>query len=203
MTLKTLKKIKLSLIVIVLGAVFACSAPFLHMLYPNTNPDIAQLRTKLENKEISRVEYAVQRQQFTYFGYDTKTKFWYAIGQPLFVLYFSLIVLYATTYIVFDELKRALRVIAFIGTSISFFFIVWVFWLRRDFPVTAYYASMIIISVLSAYASYLLIVFRKSLLTRIKILTSFIVGKGSSYVPKEDEEAYVRDYLKTFKKLLK
>ena len=196
------RKFKLSLIVIVLGAVFACSAPFLHMLYPKTNPDIEHLKEKLKNDEISKAEYRVQRKPFAYFGYDTKKKFWYAIGQPLTILYLSLMLLYATTYIGFNELKRALRVITFISASVSFYFITWVFWFRGDFPATAYYISIGVIALLSAYASYLLIVFRASLLSRIKLLTSFIIGKGQSHVPKENEKAYVRDYLETFEKLV-
>ena len=81
------KKFKLSLIIITLGAVFACTAPFLHMLYSKTNPDIERLKEKLKNDEISTAEYKVQRKPFAYFGYDTKKKFWYAIGQPIAILY--------------------------------------------------------------------------------------------------------------------
>ena len=173
------------------------------MLYPKTNPNIEQLKEKYRNKEFSKAEYYVQRESFTFFGYSTKRKFWYAIGKPISTLYFLLILFYATTYIGFKELKAALRVITFMGTSISFYFIVWAFWHREDFPLKAYYISIGVISVLSAYASYLLIVFRDSLLAKIKILTSFIVNKGSTYISKEDEEAYVRDYLKTFKKVIK
>lgn len=196
-------KIKPYLIIILLGAVFACSAPFLHMLYPDTNPDIEQLKTKVRNKEISRAEYYVQKEQFTFFGYDTKRKFWYVIGQPLATLYFSLMLLYASTYVPLDSLKRIFRIATFIGISISSFFITWVFWYRADFPVTAYYISIGVISLLSAYVSYLLIVFRNGLLAKIRLLTSFIVIKGRSHVPKENEKAYVRDYIETFKKLVR
>ncbi|MEM9687220.1 MAG: hypothetical protein AAF934_09915 [Bacteroidota bacterium] len=196
-------KIKLSFILIVLGAVFACTAPFLHIFYPKTNPDIEQLKTKVRNNEISRAEYYIQKKPYTFFGYNTKMKFWYAIGKPIALLYFSLMLLYiSSTYVVLDDLKRILGIITFIGISISFYFIVWVFWFRGDFPVLAYYISIGIIAVLSAYASYLLIVFRNSLVHKIRLLTAFIVGKGSTYVPQKDKKAYVRDYMETFKKLV-
>ncbi|MEM9687258.1 MAG: hypothetical protein AAF934_10105 [Bacteroidota bacterium] len=172
------------------------------MLYPKTDPNIEQLREKLESGEISRAEFKIQKKPYTFFGYETKKRFWYAIGQPLTILYFSLMLLYTSTYIVFKELKILLRIATFIGASISFYFIVWTFWYRGDFPLKAYYISIGIISLLSAYVSYLLIVFRDTLLVKIKILTSFIVEKGRSHVPKENEEAYVSDYLETLEKLI-
>jgi len=172
------------------------------MLYPNTNPDITQLKAKYRNKEISKAEYYVQREQFTFFGYETKKRFWYAIGKPIAILYFSLMLLYASTHIVLDDLKRMFRITTFIGISISSFFIVWTFWPRGDFPITAYYTSIGVIATLSAYTSYLLIVFRNSLVKKIRLLTSFIIDSRQSYVPKEKEKEYTRDYLETFEKLV-
>ena len=52
-----IKGINFQIIILVLGAVFACSAPFLHILYPKRSAKFTFLEQQLDNKIITNETY--------------------------------------------------------------------------------------------------------------------------------------------------
>lgn len=190
-------------LILFLGALLACTAPFVHMIYPNTkNVELEYARKRYKSKEINREEFIQQKIKATYFGYDNTRKFWYSIGKPLAMLYFSFLLMYASFYINEKQLKTAIRLGSFIAVLVSSYFITWAFWYRADFDKNLYFTSIGFISILSTITSYILISHRNSIIKKIRILTNHIVLKGKSHVPRENKENYIRDYIETFNKIL-
>ncbi len=202
------KKIKLKTIsiIIVLGAILAGTAPFIHMFFPKESTEIINLKKSYKQDQINKETYSIQlkalKEKQKFIGFPNQRTFWYNMGKPITLLYFSLLLMGIYPFIGEEYLRKAIQFSAVILGFVSFYFITWVLWDRNDFPKTAYYMAMGIIAVLSTFLAIFLINHRKSLLSKIRLLTSFIVLKGKSHVPEENKKAYVKDYLKTFKKLV-
>ncbi|MCD8412407.1 MULTISPECIES: hypothetical protein [Tenacibaculum] len=198
-----INRIKISAIILVIGAVLACSAPFIHMIFPNTkNTELEQIKKDYKKGRFDREEYIIRKKEVTYFGYENLRKFWYSTGKPITMLYFSIMILYASFYINVKEIKKSLKITSILGVLISFYFIIWAFWYRADFPKELYYLVIGVVSILSTIVSYNIIKSRNQILNKIKLLTNHIVFKGKKHVPKENKKEYVKDYLETFNKLV-
>ncbi|PKH49512.1 hypothetical protein CXF68_01880 [Tenacibaculum sp. Bg11-29] len=203
MTGITINKVKISAAILVIGAVLACSAPFVHIMFPNTkNTQLEQVKKDYKLGKLERKEYITRKREVTYFGYTNLRKFWYSTGKPISMLYFSILILYSSFYINVKEIKNALRIASTLAILISFYFIIWAFWYRADFPEELYYLVIGIVSILSTVVSYNMIKSRNQILNKIKLLTNHIVLKGKNHVPNENKKEYVKDYLKTFEKLV-
>jgi hypothetical protein len=201
--IEKIKKIKIVSVIIIIGAVLACSAPFAHMFYPNTkNIELSKVKKEYKEKKIDRTTYINLKRDVTYFGYQNIRKFLYAIGKPISMLYFALLLLYSSFYIGEKQIKSIIRFGAILGVLVSFYFIVWAFWYRADFPVLWYYITIGVISISSTVMSYGLIKSRNSILSKIRLLTNHIVIKGKRHVPDENKKEYIKDYLETFNKLI-
>lgn len=199
---QTIETIKLYSIVFFIGAVLSCTAPFIHIFYPNkANLPLQALKKEYKAQKITRAVYILKKQELTYFGYDNKTKFWYAIGKPIAMLYFSIALLYASFYIGHKTIRTNIRIVAISASLISFYFIIWAFWYRADLPKTLYYTAIGIISILATTATYGILKSRNKLVKKIQLLTAHIVFKGKKHVAPENKEGYTVDYMRTFKKL--
>jgi hypothetical protein len=172
------------------------------MLYPNEkNVALTELKDSYKKGEIDKESYVIKKSELTYFGYTNKRKFWYAIGKPISMLYFSLMLLYSSFFISENVLKSTLKKISILGVSISFYFIVWAFWYRGDFPIHLYYIAIGAVSIFSTVVSYFVIKSRNSMIQKIRILTNHIVLRGKKHVADENKKGYILDYMKTFKKI--
>lgn len=153
----TTETIKIYSILLFIGVVFSCSAPFIHMFYKNTiNKPLIELKKEYKAKKIERAEYILKKSKITYFGYTNKRKFWYAIGKPIAMLFFSLILLYASAHIKTKEVKKNIQICFLLCSSTSFYFLIWAFWYRADFPEYLYYIAIGFCSVISSIIIYLI-----------------------------------------------
>ncbi len=109
------------IIILTIGAIVAAIAPFLHILC---------------SKE-SKIEL---------FGFRNARMFFYAIGLPVTLLISSIILSYISNFIGIKKINQAVRSIAFIFLSVSFYYIVWTFWAKADFPPIVYYGMIILIA---------------------------------------------------------
>lgn len=195
---------KIISILLIIGAVLACSAPFVHKVLDNSkNTSLQKVRKEYKSGIIDRVTFIIKKREVTYFGYTTPRKFWYAIGKPITMLYFSFILMYASFFIGDVSLKKTFKNISILGVFISFYFLIWAFWYMGDFPEYLYFLSIGFVSILSTVFSYRLIASRNHILEKIRLLTGHIVIKGKKHVPDENRKEYVKDYLETFNKITK
>jgi len=179
----------------------------MHMFFPKNSKEIVNLKKSYKQDQISKETYTDQlkilKEKQKFIGFPNQRTFWYNMGKPITLLYFSLLLIGIYPFLSDKYLRRAVKFSAIIMGFVSFFFIIWVLWDRNDLPKTAYYIAMGIIAILSTFLAISLINHRNSLLARIRLLTSFIVLKGKLYVSKKNEEAYFRAYMETFRKLIK
>jgi len=170
--------------------------------YPNTkNIALESIKESYKKGELNNTEYINKKREVTFFGYTNQRKFWYAIGKPIAMLYFSILLMYSSFYINEKALVSIFKKISILVVSISFYFIIWAFWYRADFPKTLYFILIGVVSVLSTIFSFKFIESENAILEKIKILTKHIVILGKKHVPLENRVEYVEDYMKTFDKI--
>ncbi|CAL2108221.1 conserved membrane hypothetical protein [Tenacibaculum sp. 190524A02b] len=201
--IETIKSVKFLPFILFIGAVLACSAPFVHMIYPNkTNTELSLVKKQYKEGKLSRGEYIQKKKEVTYFGYQNKRKLWYSIGKPISMLYFSLLLMYSSFYVTEKQFKISFKFGAITGVLVSFYFIIWAFWYRADFPESLYYIAIGVVSALSTAVSYFSIQARNNIIKKIKLLTNHIVVKGKRHVSTEHRKDYINDYLETFNKVI-
>lgn len=195
---------KIISILLIIGAVFACTAPFVHKITNSTkNIALEKIRKEYKEGKFNREVFIQKKRSVTYFGYSTLENFWYAIGKPITMLYFALLLMYASCFIKDTQFQKTFRGISLLGVFISFYFLIWAFWYRADFPKNMYFFAIGVVSILSTFFSYKLIASQINIIEIIHLLTNHIVFKGKKHVPDEKKGEYVKDYLKTFDKMMK
>lgn len=198
---------KIRILVLILGTVFACTAPFMHILYPRVNPTFKSYDQQLENKILSDVEHEVLttnlKEKEVFFGFNTKRKFWYAIGKPISMLYFALLFIYIYPYIEIEKyVKRVIAYSAALFLFISLYFIIWTFWYRLDFPIVLYYVAIGVGSIVGTAISIVLINHKKTMVRNVHSLLRFIVTDiKEKYISLEDKTEFVDDYTDEIEKL--
>lgn len=196
-------KIKITSVFIVFITVLACCVPFVHNVYPNIeNTELVSLRNRYKQGEVERNEFIRKKREVTFFGYSNKRKLWYAIGKPITMLYFAILLMYSSFYINEEKLSSALKKASVLGTCISFYFIIWAFWYMADFPEILYFIAIGVVAIFSTYCSYEFIKSRNLIFSKIKILTEHIVISGKKHVPEEKRKEYVKDYLRAFNEII-
>lgn len=193
---------------LVLGAVLACSAPFIHMLFPKTNAKVVELRIDLDNGLITQESYdektAVLIQDARTFGFPNARKFWYAIGKPLLLLYVSFYLIFLYPLISDKVLKESTKIFSSLLCFVAFYFVVWTFWYRGDLPKPLYYAAIGIASIAGAGIANLTINYKYGLKLKIQLLIKFIsVDAYDKYVKEEDREEYMDDSYTVYKEITK
>jgi hypothetical protein len=201
--------IRIKVTILILGAIFACAAPFLHMLYPRVNPQFTVLDQQLENNVITQntydLKYKALKESEKFVGFFTVRKFWYAIGKPISMFYFALLLIYLYPFILIDKkIKRIVGASIVLFLFISMYFIVWTLWHRQDFPKELYYWAIGIVSIIGSMISIFIINYDKdkTLRSNIHMLLRFIVNDvKNKYISEEDKAEFIEDYINQIEKL--
>ncbi len=200
---------KIKVIILILGAVFACTAPFIHVLYPKKSPQFKVLKQQLDDGKITQETYASKyktlQKSKRFIGFTNIRKFWYAIGKPISMLYFALLLIYVYPFIIIDKkVKRIVGGSIILFLFISMYFIVWTLWHRQDFPKELYYWAIGIVSIIGSMISIFIINYNKdkTMLMNLHSLMRFIVNDVKhKYVAEEDKARFVEDYMDEIEKL--
>ncbi len=198
---------KVKVIIIVLGAVLACSAPFVHMLFPKTPTELVTLRIQYDNNQILESEYKQKYEIFVednrLFGFPNARKFWYSIGKPILILYFAIYLLLIYPSISDRSLQKSTKILGLLSTFTATYFIIWTLWYKADFPKMLYYWSIGIASVTGTFVAAMVIDYRQNLRLKIEKLIHFIsIDAYSKYIKKEDRPEYMKDSYEVYDELI-
>ncbi|GMN06534.1 hypothetical protein MTsPCn5_19230 [Croceitalea sp. MTPC5] len=201
-------EIKIKKIVIILGAVLACTAPYFHMIFPKKSVKIIALESRFNNEEITESQFNYQlsilKKEFKFIGFSSPRKFWFAIGKPIFMLYLGLFLFFIFPYINDTQLRGSTKILGILSTLSASYFIVWTLWYRGDFPRHWYYICIGLFSIASTFMAYAIINFRESLSIKISQLIRFIsVDAYFKYIKHEDRDAYLQDSFTIYDQITK
>ncbi|PKV50244.1 hypothetical protein ATE84_2299 [Aquimarina sp. MAR_2010_214] len=200
---------KIKVTILILGAVFACTAPFIHILYPKKSPEFKILKQQLDNGKITQDTYVLQYEAIEisekFIGFTNIRKFWYAIGKPISMFYFALLLIYVYPFVLMDKkIKRIVGASIVLFLFISTYFIVWTLWHRQDFPKELYYWAIGIVSIVGSIISIFIVNYDKdkTMRSNVHVLLRFIVNDvKNKYVLEKDKAEFVEDYTNQIEKL--
>ncbi len=198
---------KTNIIILIIGAVFACTAPFIHIFYPVKHANFEVYENQLQNNIISQADYDLKIEKLekeeSFVGFSNIRKFWYAIGKPITMLYFSLLLIYIEPFIMLDKhIKLLVRIAAALFVFISIYFITWTLWYRQDFPKTLYYLMIGLVSLMGSSLSILISNYNRKRQKNLHSLMNFIViDVKKKYISAEDKKKFVEDYINEIEKL--
>ncbi|WP_025740825.1 MULTISPECIES: hypothetical protein [Aquimarina] len=193
--------------ILIIGAVFACTAPFIHIFYPKKHPDFVVYEKQLEQNKLSEESYILKVETLKtsekFIGFSNIRKFWYAAGKPIAMLYFAILLVYIYPFIIVDKYIRwIVGISASLFLFISIYFITWTLWHRQDFPKHLYYWAIGLVALIGTIISVLI---NRYNIKRQKNLHSwlyFVVRDiKQKYISAEDKEQFVRDYTDQIEKL--
>lgn len=199
--------IRIRMIVLVLGAVFACTAPFIHIFYPKKHSDFARFEIQLEQKTIGEDEYALKVEALEasekFIGFSNVRKFWYAIGKPIAMLYFAIMLVYIYPFIILDKQVRwIVGISAFLFLFISLYFVTWTLWHRQDFPKQLYYWAIGLVALVGTGISVLINSYYIKRQKNLHAWLYFVIRDvKKKYISAEDKEQFIRDYNDQIEKL--
>ncbi len=175
--LKTLSNIILGVVIIAF-----ITAPYLHMF--------------VEKSSTEKV-----------FGYKNIRYFVWIIGLPSSLLMCSLLLMKASSYIQEKNTKNFFTTISFLFIWSSLFQFIWIFWEIDDLPKSFYYASITILSCLTAIIFQKLILSKKETISKLRTiidnLSRFSIISAKKYIEPEKEDAYNDELIETLKKGMK
>lgn len=166
------------------------------------------LEEKLEEGKVTQdyydKNYPLLKEAQKFFGFSSPRRFWYAIGMPLMVLYFSLLFLSVVNLLPDKSIRKAIRFACTISLFIGLYFTIYVLWPGTDFPESLYYVSLLLMSLMATSMGYFLVNYRLSLTLKIRRLVRFITIEAfGKYVRKEDQEKYLDDSFEVYDDILK
>ena len=193
---------------IMIGAVLACTAPFVHMLFPKKSIEIVTLEAGYDNGEISETSYVERlekaKEEQKLFGFSSVRRFWYAIGQPIALFYFSLIFLGFSSRITDNDLKKAARFSGGCMFFISTYYLIWVMWPNQDLPKSLYHLAIALMSMMGAITAVLINRYKSSLTHKIQRLIGFISFEiYNKYIEKKDRDEFIDDSFSVFDEITK
>ncbi|WP_271784799.1 hypothetical protein [Aquimarina algiphila] len=198
---------KIKIIIMMLGAVFACTAPFIHILYPKKHAQFTVYEKQLEQRELSTEEYHLKVENLKasekFIGFTNIRKFWYAIGKPIAMFYFSLLLVYIYPFIILDkQIRWIVGVSAFLFLFISIYFMTWTLWHRQDFPKKLYYWAIGLVASVGTGISILINSYYIKRKKNLHAWLYFVIRDVKrKYISAEDKEQFVRDYNDQIEKL--
>ncbi len=202
------KKVKdeFKTVVIIIGAILSCIAPFFHIVFPIVPDTVAAIEYKIEHSEtykpLFEKELILAKEEAKVMGFNSTRKFWYAIGKSITMFYFSFVIMLSLRSIGDKYMRKALQVSSIILMTIAVYFITWALWAAGDFPKTYYYIIIGVISILSTWMSFSLIQHFSRVQLMVKRLLDYIIIQiDDKYIPKDKKEAYLKDYMEQIKKL--
>ncbi len=198
---------KIKIITLILGAVFACTAPFIHILYPKKHPDFAIYAKQLEEKTISEDTYTLKVDELKanekFIGFSNIRKFWYAAGKPLAMLYFAILLVYIYPFVILD--KHVRWIVGFSASLflfISLYFVTWTLWHRQDFPKELYYWAIGLVAVVGTGISILINNYHIKRKKNLHAWLYFVIRDVKrKYISAEDKEQFIKDYTDQIEKL--
>ncbi|CAL2078168.1 hypothetical protein [Tenacibaculum sp. 190524A02b] len=138
------------------------------------------------------------------FGFRNLRSFLYVIGLPMSLFLCSTLLFIASKYIEEKFVKSFFTKVSFLFLWSSFFQFIWIFWDRKDLPKSAYYISIIILSVVITLVFKQLLVARKSMLLKLKnaiaSLSRFSFIDAKKHIKSDSKDAYNKELLATLKK---
>ncbi|WP_459212014.1 hypothetical protein [Aquimarina rhabdastrellae] len=117
---------KVTSIILIVGAVIAITAPFLHIFFVKDSID-------------------------KFFGFRNIRVFLYIIGQPIVIFVLSLFLSFISNFIENKDLKKIIRFSSYMFTAVAFYFLIWIFWNKQDLHAYIYYTAVIILSIIGSY----------------------------------------------------
>ncbi|VAW10395.1 hypothetical protein MNBD_BACTEROID03-2477 [hydrothermal vent metagenome] len=208
MKLKNRTTGKIVIVTLILGAVLACTAPFVHMLFPVKSNDIFALELQLENELIAQELFDIKlselKKEQKFVGFSNQRTFWFAIGKPILILYVAIYLLFIYPSISDKYLQKSTKILAFLTTFITMYFIIWTLWYRADFPKQFYYLSIGIASVTGTFVAAMVIDYRQNLRLKIEKPIHFIsIDAYTKYVQKDDRPDYMKDSYEVYDETIK
>ena len=178
------------------------------MLTPNKSRPIIDLEKELEQGGISQIHfdtrYQVLKEKQKFFGFSSPRRFWYAIGMPIMVLFFSLLFLNVSSLLPDRSIRKATRFASTIALFIALYFIIYVLWPGQDLPENIYYVSLVSVSVCATALGYFIVNNRFNLTLKIQKLIRFIsVDTFVKYVKEEDKDDYLDDSFSVYDDITK
>lgn len=198
---------KIKIITLILGAVFACTAPFIHIFYHKKHPDFAVFDKQLEQNELSQETYELKVETLKasekFIGFSNIRKFWYAAGKPIAMLYFAILLVYIYPFIILDKQVRwIVGVSASLFLFISLYFITWTLWHRQDFPKHLYYWAIGLVALVGTGISILINSYHIKRQKNLHAWLYFVIRDiKRKYISAEDKEQFIRDYNDQIEKL--
>lgn len=193
---------------IMLGAVLACSAPYIHMFFPHKSESILVLEKKYEQGAILKTQYDTQLVQLkaeqSFMGFTNARRFWYAAGMPTTMFFFAILFLIASEAIGDRNIRRAIRFSSLVFFLISVYQLVWVLWPGQDLPKSMYHLAIAVMSVIATIICYLLTRYKLGLKTKIERLIRFIsIEAYFKYIKQEDRQEYLQDSFSVYDEISK
>ncbi len=198
---------KIKIITLILGAVFACTAPFIHIFYPKKHSDFALYAKQLEEKTISETVYEQKVETLEasekFIGFTNMRKFWYAAGKPIAMLYFAILLVYIYPFIILDKQVRwIVGISASLFLFISLYFVTWTLWHRQDFPKQLYYWAIGLVALVGTGISILINSYHIKRQKNLHNWLYFVIRDVKrKYVSAEDKEQFIKDYTDQIEKL--
>ncbi len=200
---------------ILITAIFACTAPFIHIFYPKVDTEFAfeqaNLLDMFETNAISKEQYEIclieAENSAKVFGFTNIRKFWYAAGKNICLLFSSFILMYISFFITDIYVKKIATACSFMFMGISGYFVIWVFWWDSDFPSIVYHICIVLLSVVLTLISYILLKHFNTLYKYIRNtykLTDFILDDiDVKYIDKNKSKDYTIDIVNVLDSLEK
>jgi len=149
----------LALIFLAVTAIIGVTAPYTHMFYDKTSPEIIELDSSYDNGLIDKEHYTTQRKilkdKHKFLGFTNVRRFLFAIGLPI-ALFVSSIFFLLSTFIKNAVINRAFRYVSIPFVITGVYFITWTLWDPQDFPESVYYTTITVLSfIITAILYYL------------------------------------------------
>lgn len=171
---KVTKPLFFLMLFVAVMSLIGVAAPYIHMLLPRTASEILTLEESFTNGLINNETYTSQlhllKEKYEFLGFIDVRHFMFAIGLPIALLVCSSFFL-LSTFIKKDALLKVFRVISMLFMFTGCYFIAWTVWDQKDFPKSAYYTTLTLLSIFTSITLYYLfktIVFDINRVERIK-----------------------------------
>ncbi len=192
---------------IIIGAVLACTAPFVHITLPKKSPAIKALQLQADQGAISdssyREELTKLKEQQKMLGFSSPRRFWYAMGLPITLFFFATLFLVVMDLISDRGIRAAVRFSGFILFFIAVYHLVWVLWPGQDLPKNLYHLSIAAMAMSAAFLAFAIISHRKGLRAKIERLIRFIsIDSYDKYIKVEDRPEYMKDSYEVYDEIL-
>ncbi len=192
---------------IMMGAVLACTAPFIHMTLPKKSPALVALQLKADQGSLETTFYekelAKLKEAQKMMGFSSPRRFWYAIGLPITLFFFATLFLLIMDSVNDPSIVNAIRFSAFILLFIAIYHLVWVLLPGQDLPKNLYHLSIAGMSITAAFLAFSMVSHRKTLKSKIERLIRFIsVESYDKYISIDDRPEYMKDSYEVYDEIL-